>query len=372
MTHSVNQNGKDGFMIGARLKLARAAAGLSLRDLEEKLNGLVTAQAIGKYERDEMMPSSSVLIALARTLSVTEKYLLNPADVDLVGVEFRKNKLTSARETADVRARILSEVERYLEIEQILAVKTPDVFPSRVRPRVKSPQEAEDAAKDLRKRWMLGVDAIPNLCEFLEENGIKICAIPLPDAVSGVQATVKSAEGASVPVVVVNANNPGERQRFTVAHELGHLYMDIPKSSDPEPLCHRFAGAFLMPEQTLEKEVGSRRRSIPARELFQLKQLFGVSAQAVAYRCKDLGIISQPTVAGIFKLFGAKGWRRDEPNPIAKEEPSRFERLCIRGLAEGVISEAKASELLQKTVREVVESLDRPPEDVSDANPSRV
>ena len=63
-------------MIGARLKLARAAAGLSLRELEGGLQGLVTAQAIGKYERDEMMPSSSVLIALARTLKVSEEYLL--------------------------------------------------------------------------------------------------------------------------------------------------------------------------------------------------------------------------------------------------------------------------------------------------------
>src|SRR5688500_4161012 len=104
-------------MIGSRLKLARAAAGLSLRELEERLDGLVTAQAIGKYERDEMMPSSSVLIALARALAVTEEYLLNPAEVELVAVEFRKQKLTSPKDDATVRARILSEVERYLEIE---------------------------------------------------------------------------------------------------------------------------------------------------------------------------------------------------------------------------------------------------------------
>jgi Zn-dependent peptidase ImmA (M78 family)/DNA-binding XRE family transcriptional regulator len=354
-------------MIGARLKLARAAAGLSLRELEQHLEQLVTAQSIGKYERDEMMPSSSVLIALARALKVTEEYLLNPADIDLVGVEFRKKKLTSARDTAEVQARILSEVERYLEIEQILAIPTPDVFPARVRPRVTSVDAVDDAANDLRKRWHLGEDAIQNLCDLLEEKGIKICAITLPDRVSGVQATVKSADGASVPVIVVNANDPGERQRFTVAHELGHLYLDIPKQIDPEPLCHRFAGAFLVSGHMLQKEVGNYRHAISVRELFQLKQLFGVSAQAIAYRCKDVGIISQPTFTSVFKIFGINRWRRDEPNKLPKEQPSRFERLCIRALAEGVISEAKASELLQKTVREVVESLDRPPEDAADA-----
>jgi Zn-dependent peptidase ImmA (M78 family) len=237
------------------------------------------------------------------------------------------------------------------------------VFPARVRPRVNSVEEVDAAAKELRKRWRLGDEAIPNLCEFLEDKGIKVCAIALPDNVSGVQATVKSANGSGVPVILINANNSGDLQRFTVARELGHLYLDIPKQLDPEPLCHRFAGVFLLPEHMLRKEVGNYRHAISVRELFQLKQVLGVSAQAIAYRCRDLGIISQPTFSGVFKLFGIRKWRRIEPNPVPKERPSRFERLCIRALAEDVISEAKASELLQKTVREVVDSLDRPPDD---------
>ncbi|NJL72670.1 MAG: helix-turn-helix transcriptional regulator [Candidatus Competibacteraceae bacterium] len=55
-------------MFGERLKRARKRAGLSLRDLEERLSRQVSAQAIGKYERGDMMPGSAVLIALARAL----------------------------------------------------------------------------------------------------------------------------------------------------------------------------------------------------------------------------------------------------------------------------------------------------------------
>ncbi|WP_422650797.1 hypothetical protein OJJOAM_003891 [Cupriavidus sp. H18C1] len=58
-------------MIGNRLKRAREALGLSLRDLEAAIEGLVSAQAIGKYERDEMMPSSTVLLAMAKALRVS-------------------------------------------------------------------------------------------------------------------------------------------------------------------------------------------------------------------------------------------------------------------------------------------------------------
>lgn len=277
-------------MIGSRLKLARAAAGLSLRDLEAALSSIVTAQAIGKYERDEMMPSSDVLIALPKALNVSVDYLLSPADVELLGVEFRKKELTSAKETAEVQAQILSEVERYISIEQILAIELAHVFTEASRPTLRALDDAEEGAQDLRKKWKLGGDPIPNLCEFLEEKGIKICALNLPESVSGVQADVKAAGGKHIPVIVLNRNHAGERQRFTLAHELAHLYLKFEGSLDREKACNRFAGAFLMPKEMLLREVGMRRRSIAIRELFQLKKRFGASAQAIAYRCKDLGI----------------------------------------------------------------------------------
>jgi Zn-dependent peptidase ImmA (M78 family) len=347
-------------MIGARLKLARAAAGLSLRGLEERLGGLVSAQGIGKYERDEMMPSSTVLIALAKTLGVTEEHLLNTADVELVGVEFRKQKLTTVKDDAAVRARILSEVERYLEIERILHLDSSEADVPRKRP-VRTLESVETAASALREHWQLGRDAIPNLCEFLEEKGIKICAIDLPEKVSGVQALVRTAKDDPLPVIVVNANHAGERQHFTIAHELGHLYLSPAEGLDIEPACQRFAGAFLVPRDVLLREVGHHRRSISLHELLALKLLFGVSAQAIAYRCKDLGIIGQATFTAIFRQFSARNWRLREPQSFAPERPARFERLCLRALAEELISESKASELLQKSVRKVEELLDMPP-----------
>ncbi len=77
-------------MIGHRLRAARAAAGLSLRDLESKIDNLVTAQALSKYEQDEMMPGSQVLIAMAKALGVSEGYLLSEQEMSLDGVEFRR------------------------------------------------------------------------------------------------------------------------------------------------------------------------------------------------------------------------------------------------------------------------------------------
>jgi Zn-dependent peptidase ImmA (M78 family) len=321
----------------------------------------VTAQAIGKYERDEMISSSTVLIALAKALDVTEEHLLNMADVELVSVEFRKQKLTTAKDDATVRARILSEVERYLEVERILHLDSREADLPRRRT-VRELDAVESAAHALREHWQLGRDAIPNLCEFLEEKGIKICAVDLPDKVSGVQTQVRTADDEPLPVIVVNSRHAGERQRFTIAHEVGHLYLSPADGLEIEPACQRFAGAFLVPRDVLVREVGRQRRLISVHELLALKMLFGVSAQAIAYRCTDLGIISRATFTEIFRVFSARNWRTSEPLAFKPERPARFERLCVRALAEGLISESKASELLQRSVSGVEELMDTPPE----------
>lgn len=84
-------------MIGSKLKVARSASGLSLRALADAMGGVVSAQAIGKYERDEDMPSSRVLMALAAALSVTEEYLLSEDELALEGRFPEKGRYVCAR-----------------------------------------------------------------------------------------------------------------------------------------------------------------------------------------------------------------------------------------------------------------------------------
>jgi Zn-dependent peptidase ImmA (M78 family) len=363
-------------MIGERLRLARSAAGLSLRELEDQLGALVSAQAIGKYERDEMMPGSEVLIALARALSVSEDYLLRQDNVELVGVEFRKQRLEKAKDRARVQAQILSAVERYLEVEDLLALSSDWRAPKGFPHKASRPEHAEEAARKLRDAWNLGVDPIPSLAAFLEEKAIKIVAIPLPERVSGVKANVKQRDGTVVQVIVVNSEHPGERQRFTLSHELGHLVLDVRSVPEKkaEAICNRFAGAFLVAVDTLRAELGNSRTSISIRELFSLKELFGVSAQAIAFRAADLGIINESLKQQIFIEFGKRGWRKVEPNSelIPKEHPARFRRLCLRALSEEVISVSKAAELLDVGSRELLASLDQPLSSSADGSPPGV
>ena len=80
---------------------------------------------------------------------------------------------------------------------------------------------------ELREEWRLGVDPIANMTELLEERGIKVLLIKLPDNVSGLTCSVKrSHDNARLSVIVVNERHTLERRRLTLAHELGHRVFD--------------------------------------------------------------------------------------------------------------------------------------------------
>lgn len=348
-------------MIGRRLRLARAASGLSLRELANRSGNQVTAQAIGRYERDEMMPGSAVLIALSSALAVSVDYLLGEQELALNGVEFRKKAITGRREEAQIEAAVLHRLERYLAVEEILCLRSVEWDQPREAPYpVNVVADADRAARSLRQAWNFGSDPLPSLVELLEEQGIKVIALDL-DNFDGLKAQVHRPGRSPSPVIVVKRGVWGERQRFTLAHELGHMVMELAPGVDAEKAAHRFAGAFLMPAEALWSEIGKHRTQISLGELLRLKKLFGASIQAITYRCKDLGILPETLFRSLFLAFKARGWRSppcEEPGALAAEEPHRFERLCYRALAEGALSEAKAAELLGMSVRELNSRMD--------------
>lgn len=346
-------------MIGKRLKQARDALGFSLRGLETAIQNQVSAQAIGKYERDEMMPSSTVLLALAKVLNVTPEYLLSSREIELEGIDFRKEPQAGVKEERIVHAVILDKVERYLELEELLpGADQKWSAPIKDEFTINCVEDIEKAAETLRDIWNLGTDPIPLMTELLEEKGIKVIALDLPEEVSGSKAFVKIKHQDNVPVVVVNKKHNGERQRFTLAHELAHLVLKFTAMSDldEEKAANRFAGAFLMAKEMMFRLLGSNRTSISLGELAELKKIFKVSIASLVVRCSQLGILSKVAYGRAWaqiKSLDLNTSSTNEPNPLPAEAPQRMQRLCLRAVAEGAISESKAAELLQISVRKL-------------------
>ena len=141
-------------MLGERLRIARKKAGLSLRELAAIMDPPVSAQAISKYEANEMMPSSRVLVGLGKALGVSLDFLMSGEVEELEGVEFRKHSGASARDRARVEAIVTEALEDYLAVEDILELPPAgDPFAAVRCDHVASYEEAQDLADRLRKDW---------------------------------------------------------------------------------------------------------------------------------------------------------------------------------------------------------------------------
>ena len=228
---------------------------------------------------------------------------------------------------------------------------------------------AEKLAADVRDAWNLGFDPIPNMTELLEEKGLKVLTVALPDRVSGFTCLVKRRNGESdLPVIVANDQFSLERRRLTLGHELAHRLIDNNSLSDKEEekAATVFAGAFLMPAEHLLDEVGKHRHALGYKELIDLKHLYRVSGAALLTRLQQLDVISESTLTYAFQTVG-RGWRTQEPQELEspeergqRERALRFERLCHRALAEGLISLSKGAELLRLPVPQVEADLKGP------------
>jgi Zn-dependent peptidase ImmA (M78 family) len=204
-------------------------------------------------------------------------------------------------------------------------------------------EEIESLAKDIRKYLNIGLSPIENLTELLEDNGVKVISWSGEERdFDGFSCWVNR----HVPLIVIKAGLPGDRQRSNLAHELGHLVLKPGKAIDPEKAALRFSGAFLVPDEIVYRELGATRHNLDLPELLSLKQKYGMSIQQWIYRAKDLGIITNGYAANLFRFIRARGFHIKEPGePLPEETSSRLRRLALQAVAEEIVSPARAAEL---------------------------
>ena len=123
------------------------------------------------------------------------------------------------------------------------------------------------------------------MTSLLEDRGIKVLLIGLPERVSGLTSQVRrQRQKKKVPVIVVNRETTLERRRFTLAHELAHRLIDESSPVNHEKASDVFAGAFLVPRDHLVREIGKARKAIGCQELIQLKLMYRVGVRVAMER----------------------------------------------------------------------------------------
>lgn len=336
-------------MLGQRIQQARLAANLTLQALGNELG--VTKAAIQKYEKGTSTPGSSNLLAIARACGVRTEYFFRHSRVELSGVEFRTNTKFGKKRSEAAQICVAEMAEKRIEILNAFPdPPIPDfVVPECVPEQIEALEDVDAVAERVRRAWHLGMNPIADLTAELESLGILVMSIDVEHpGFSGMTATA-STDSKSYHVIAVSSRWPGDRQRFTLAHELAHIILSgrLADSVGEEAACDCFAGAFLAPAEAVVKELGPQRKRLEPLELYRLKHEYGLSMMGWLMRAFQCRVIDADTRLRAIKAFAKRGWRTHEPREaLPAETPRHFEQLVYRALAEDLIAESQAARLL--------------------------
>jgi Zn-dependent peptidase ImmA (M78 family)/DNA-binding XRE family transcriptional regulator len=331
---------------GERLKAARAMAGLSQDELVGRIGGLVTKQAISKYEKDLMKPeSSTTVIALAGALHMPVDYFFRSVPQKPMKLNFRKRAGMGSKAVSAITETVRDRLERYSELEDLLGI-SPSFKNPFGRMELKGEEGALMAAKRLREAWGIGADQpIADITQLLEDNGVKVIEAGEFEDFDGMTGYYSGR-----PFVAIQENLSKDRIRFTLLHELAHILLcgsTHQGRKQDEKLCNLFASEFLLPAHVLRLELPDKvRHTIAIPELLQIKSKYGISMQAILFRAHALTLLSDAGYSALMREFGRRGWRKKEPGGCpGTERPARFKRLLYRAVSEDVISLSKAAAL---------------------------
>jgi transcriptional regulator with XRE-family HTH domain len=338
-------------MIGQRLKQLRLVRGLTLEALSAEIGGMVTKQALSKYERDRAKPSARVLNKLAAALGVKAAYLLSEPRTRIEFVAYRKGSGLPKKEQAKVESFVREAFEERLWLQELMLqdpTQEPDGSALPVqRLKVERLEDAEQAARRVRAEWNIGTDPIASMSGLLEDHFVHVIEIEANEKFDGISAVAYGDDMRVVAAAVVSRRSvAGDRQRLNLGHELGHLVLDVSPSVDEEKAAFRFGTALLTPAETLYREIGAKRAYLQLEELMLLKQRFGISIQALLHRLHDLEIITDSHYVQWCKDISRLGWKRVEPLPMPSEQPRWLRRSVLRALSEGLVTVEEASRVL--------------------------
>ncbi|MER5493443.1 ImmA/IrrE family metallo-endopeptidase [Streptomyces sp. NPDC002490] len=175
----------------------------------------------------------------------------------------------------------------------------------------------KDAAREVRKAWKLAPGPVPNVIEAVEKAG---ALVTVRDLGSDLLDAVSQWDGVEPPLFLVNGRAPGDRCRFSVAHELGHLIMHAEPGSGPqqEKQADSFAAELLMPAADIRNAF---KAGVDLQRLMELKRTWRVSMSALLRRALDLNALTEWQHRTLVIEMSALGYRTAEPVEIPREQP---------------------------------------------------
>jgi Zn-dependent peptidase ImmA (M78 family)/transcriptional regulator with XRE-family HTH domain len=305
---------------GERLRQLREMHSLTQAAFCEEA-GTISQYQLSRIEKGQAFPSDPLTEQFAAMLGVAPEYLeREPGPILRAHTPQLRPR---SRLTARAKHSALGW-GRFVAEEHFRLQEWARPIPLAIPPDLSRDDPATSAA-DVR-RWLgfTALDPLPYLVLAAERAGIVVVGLPLESE----DLDVICAWYEDKPVIGLLTGAPGDRLRFSLAHELGHLVLHqavaLPNKTH-EDEADAFATALLAPLDGVSLDLPAR-PTLSA--LSMVKTKWGVSIKFLVRRCKELGIIDQERMTGLYRQMSARGWNRNEPGHVPDEKPRAFRKMC--------------------------------------------
>ncbi|MFG3250584.1 ImmA/IrrE family metallo-endopeptidase [Streptomyces sp. NPDC048187] len=313
------------------LVLARESRGLTQAEVAAAMTktspGSSTAVSQGYVSRAEagrLVVTDERLELYAAALGYPPALLCLDPQVKGIGVG-----LVHHRKRASLSASALRRMHAHLALARIQldgltsAASLPEAPQHFFRVLLNDLVTPKDAARRVRKEWRMPSGPVPDMVAVLEDAGALVVTADLD---SDLLDAVSQWNGEDQPLVLVNTRAPGDRRRFSIAHELGHLVMhpEPGTGSTQEKQADAFAAEFLMPASDIRQALSG---GVDLAKLMELKRVWGASMSALLRRAQTLNAISEWQYRTLTIEMSALGYRTAEPVKVLPEHPQRIPAL---------------------------------------------
>jgi Zn-dependent peptidase ImmA (M78 family) len=197
-----------------------------------------------------------------------------------------------------------------------------------------------DAAREARTQWELVAGPLESMVRLIEDAGALVVsrALVAPQPLdSGAESVpvdaVSCCPPQEEPIVLLNQGTPAERQRYTLAHELGHMVLHRTPHPEQEKQADKFAAELLMPAKEIRAELATGHLGIA--RLLELKARWRVSMWALLRRGHALGVLSDWQYRSLAVEMSSLGYRTTEPGDMDAETPSAVNSIITWHLERG-------------------------------------
>lgn len=330
------------------LMLVRESRGMTQAEVAERMAKLAAASGstvsqgyVSRAEKGRLLVTGERLGLYAQALECVPSLLCLDAQVADVGIgliHHRKRAALSAPALRGIHAQLALtrlHVQNLLEAAEIPADGT-----RFVRIPVNETYPPFEAAEDVREAWGMPVGPVVDLTGWIERAGGLVLRRDLGTDLLDAVSQWPAGRG---PLLLVNDRAPGDRLRFSIAHELAHLTMhQAPgETALQERQADEFAAAFLMPEEQIHQDLAG---GTDLGHLTELKEKWGVSMAALLRRAHTLGTLTEWQYRNSMIEMSALGYRTSEPGVVEPEQPTAVHEALERAVRGGSLTPAALAE----------------------------